>query len=119
MNTFTIDQGRMLQDLGFEPAWIEDLSEGDEFAIKVSPYTYGLPRDENDYVGRSDYSLRICTVLSIRRNDASHYDMDIEGHSRGEWIPHFIMDMVVLDHNLQLKKHMTYGRGWAIYRKAK
>lgn len=111
MDTFTVDQERMLQDLGFEPAWIEDLSEGDEFAIKV--------RDENDYVGSSNYSLRICTVLSIRRNDASHYDMDINGHSREEWIPHFIMNMVVLDHDLQMKKHMTYGRGWAIYKKGK
>jgi hypothetical protein len=102
---FTQDDMEMLCEMGYQATYVEDLEEGDDIAFATSTGLFG----------GTVKSIEFSRVTQIRK--IPRYAQDMYGRIIDP-TPNYLVQWVALCEN-GLTKPMTYGAGWACYRKAR
>lgn len=101
MNRFKFDEMQMLTDGGWEGAFVEEIAEGDQIALK----TWGHGDEPN---------IIFVTVERLRR--IPRYERDERGNLLGSE-PNYLMQFIGR-HESGVAEPMAYGSGWAVFRRA-
>lgn len=101
MNRFDATEMEMLTEGGWSGDFIENVADGDEIAMK----TWG----HND-----EPPIKFVTVAELVR--IPRFERDDFGRLLSEY-PNYLMQFIGV-HESGLREPMSYGSGWAVFRKA-
>lgn len=110
MYEVTTSENEMLTELGYIPAWVEDITEGMEVAyMDRRSLRECEERGERDKYATEREFIRFATATDVRKNTSSSYDED--GHVCGS---HTIVHCFMLDDD-GLSHAFTRGTGHHVW----
>lgn len=103
MHYFTQTDMEMLNEMGYEAVFVEDIEDGDDIAFRTTPsYSDG------------EHKIIFFRVSNLKR--VPRFDRDANGEIISNY-PNYLLQWIAVDD----KGHtfpMSYGSGWACYRKS-